>query len=403
MSRKSCGRKAMRKHRGYILKALAAIVTAVLLPVTVSAHGGRTDSQGGHNSPDGYHYHHGYPAHQHDGGHCPYNFDDKTNHSGSSKDTKKAETSAKSGSSGNNAVAQENVRSVESSLREDLISRNDELIKQIKYKERFKVVVVIMSGATIILLFLLRSRNNSIESLKKSRSEALIDNQYLKNEIRQTQKKMLQAEKNARIAEDILRQKLCIVETREANERLQLKMAERTILSLKSRLAEAEQKKALPSHADVEADENIQKLRIQIFRDNICHWLEAPENLSAQGTVTQQLALSRFTKASKFTRFNGHEFVEVKKTNDEISRDRQGYRDYLSFCGAHAGVGYPRVKCKHLQDKRQVYYLPFDPEYNNIAMKKEFGDTYVNRISEAEHLGYSPAIDLAENRVNDER
>ena len=50
---------------------------------SVSAHSGKTDPQGGHNSPSGYHYHHGYPAHQHINGTCPYDFDDKTNHKSS--------------------------------------------------------------------------------------------------------------------------------------------------------------------------------------------------------------------------------------------------------------------------------------------------------------------------------
>lgn len=118
MSRKSCGRKAMRKHRGYILKALAVIVTAVLLTVPVSAHGGRTDSQGGHNSPSGYHYHHGYPAHQHDGGHCPY----KTSQSGASE---------KSGAN-DTIAAQENILNDEDSLRAEVLAYKKELAKQIK-------------------------------------------------------------------------------------------------------------------------------------------------------------------------------------------------------------------------------------------------------------------------------
>ena len=134
----------MRKHRGYILKALAAIVTAVLLPVTVSAHGGRTDSQGGHNSPSGYHYHHGYPAHQHEGGHCPY----KTGQSGASE---------KSGSD-DAIAAQENVRSDEDSLRAEILAYKKELAKQIKYKERFATAVIILSGAIIILSVLLWSQ-----------------------------------------------------------------------------------------------------------------------------------------------------------------------------------------------------------------------------------------------------
>lgn len=76
----------------------------LLLPIfvlTASAHTGRTDSNGGHydRSTGEYHYHHGYPAHDHydmDGDEivdCPYDFDDRTGeNSGSS-----------SGSSGGNA------------------------------------------------------------------------------------------------------------------------------------------------------------------------------------------------------------------------------------------------------------------------------------------------------------
>jgi hypothetical protein len=46
-----------------------------------SAHSGSLDGKGGHRSTStgDYHYHHGYPAHSHENGICPYNFDDKTN------------------------------------------------------------------------------------------------------------------------------------------------------------------------------------------------------------------------------------------------------------------------------------------------------------------------------------
>lgn len=66
---------------------LCFIALLSVLAISVSAHGGRTDSNGGHNSSSGYHYHHGYPAHSHydmdgDGKNdCPYDFDDKTDHS----------------------------------------------------------------------------------------------------------------------------------------------------------------------------------------------------------------------------------------------------------------------------------------------------------------------------------
>ncbi len=56
------------------------------LTLSVSAHAGKTDASGGHidNNTGVYHYHHGYPAHQHTGGRCPYDFDDKTGQSSGS-------------------------------------------------------------------------------------------------------------------------------------------------------------------------------------------------------------------------------------------------------------------------------------------------------------------------------
>lgn len=72
-------------------KRLLAFLLAflLLLSPTVLAHSGKTDANGGHydRSTGEYHYHHGYPAHQHydmdgDGvADCPYDFDDKTDRS----------------------------------------------------------------------------------------------------------------------------------------------------------------------------------------------------------------------------------------------------------------------------------------------------------------------------------
>lgn len=76
-----------------LLLCLCALLCALTL--SVFAHPGGTDANGGHTdqSTGEYHYHHGYPAHYHTGGRCPYNFDDKTgqnsgspsNNSGSSE------------------------------------------------------------------------------------------------------------------------------------------------------------------------------------------------------------------------------------------------------------------------------------------------------------------------------
>ena len=63
------------------MKKIIAVISCLLLAFTcASAHSGRTDAAGGHwdSSAGEYHYHHGYPAHQHTGGICPYDYDDQT-------------------------------------------------------------------------------------------------------------------------------------------------------------------------------------------------------------------------------------------------------------------------------------------------------------------------------------
>lgn len=72
----------------------ALVLLLLVLSATIAyAHPGDTDSSGGHydSSSGEYHYHHGYPAHQHTNGRCPYDFDDRTGwnsgSSGSSSDS----------------------------------------------------------------------------------------------------------------------------------------------------------------------------------------------------------------------------------------------------------------------------------------------------------------------------
>lgn len=70
-----------------ILSICIALLSIFLLSSLAFAHPGKTDEDGGHYdySTGEYHYHHGYPAHQHTGGQCPYEFDDRTGwNSGSS-------------------------------------------------------------------------------------------------------------------------------------------------------------------------------------------------------------------------------------------------------------------------------------------------------------------------------
>lgn len=62
------------------IKMAALVFLIFLLPLHALAHPGKSDYQGGHtdHSTGVYHYHHGYPAHFHTNGECPYDFKDKT-------------------------------------------------------------------------------------------------------------------------------------------------------------------------------------------------------------------------------------------------------------------------------------------------------------------------------------
>ena len=78
----------MKYSRAVILPLILLTFTSCMV---ASAHPGRTDAQGGHydRSTGEYHFHHGYPAHQHENGECPYDFDNRTGeNSGSSSGTK---------------------------------------------------------------------------------------------------------------------------------------------------------------------------------------------------------------------------------------------------------------------------------------------------------------------------
>lgn len=87
---------------------IATLLFIILSAVTVYAHPGKTDSNGGHTdrSTGEYHYHHGYPAHNHsdlDGDgvkeYCPYDHDDATDHTNVRGTVTKSSTDSKKPSS----------------------------------------------------------------------------------------------------------------------------------------------------------------------------------------------------------------------------------------------------------------------------------------------------------------
>ena len=61
-----------------LTKTISIILTLIMCSIPTFAHSGRTDSSGGHRDNKNasglgsYHYHHGYPAHLHPDGVCPY-------------------------------------------------------------------------------------------------------------------------------------------------------------------------------------------------------------------------------------------------------------------------------------------------------------------------------------------
>ena len=84
----------MKKSVAFFLSAIIALSC----PFSAFAHSGRTDGAGGHHDYKNvsglgyYHYHHGYPAHLHPNGVCPYE-------SGSSSTTTSSSTQSTSNSS----------------------------------------------------------------------------------------------------------------------------------------------------------------------------------------------------------------------------------------------------------------------------------------------------------------
>ena len=110
-----------------LLCAILVIVTLFAVTTTCYAHSGNTDSKGGHRDSSGsYHYHHGYPAHQHTGGVCPYDYDDKTSsgsgYSSNSSYTPSYTTSSSSSKSSSNSSNTSSYKSSSSASKSNDIS-----------------------------------------------------------------------------------------------------------------------------------------------------------------------------------------------------------------------------------------------------------------------------------------
>ena len=138
-----------------ILLVYFALICSLCL--TVYAHPGRTDGNGGHtdHNTGEYHYHHGYSAHDHydmdgDGdADCPYDFDDKTgsrsgSSSGSSSYTSSSSTSA--------------------SRKEETVVET--VVKEVPYIPTWVFVVFVAAG--VALLVLIACFNSTKEDLERT-------------------------------------------------------------------------------------------------------------------------------------------------------------------------------------------------------------------------------------------
>lgn len=144
-------------------KLLIIAACLLLLPIIVYAHPGQTDGNGGHydRSTGEYHYHHGYPEHDHhdmdgDGNlDCPYDFIDATNN--------------RSGSSSSSDTVRNNYSSAKSTAETVVIYQDREVIKEIPYVP--KLIKWILAGMGFLCLYLFKSRQidkEDIERLEKT-------------------------------------------------------------------------------------------------------------------------------------------------------------------------------------------------------------------------------------------
>lgn len=169
---------------------LLSAITLFLLETKAYAHAGKTDWQGGHTDREtgDYHYHHGYPAHDHydmdgDGkADCPYDFDDKTNHSSS--------TTGKSSGSSTGYTYPE----LETISRPTLPTQQEETsvptqntpieTKEDKMTKHLLFVVAFLIFVIIILLLMRKHSKEEIESLKM---EMIKEDNIHKNELRKSE------------------------------------------------------------------------------------------------------------------------------------------------------------------------------------------------------------------------
>lgn len=146
--------KRAKQSVKYVVAILTFFFVLFICNFPVFSHPGKTDSSGGHynRSTGEYHYHHGYPAHAHENGICPYEFDDNTDHT--TKDV-----SSSGITSGTSSASNENGKkyTFTSSQTTSSIEKQESSLKQSKKTESksgfwFDIIFDLISFTILVIL-----------------------------------------------------------------------------------------------------------------------------------------------------------------------------------------------------------------------------------------------------------
>lgn len=138
-----------------VLSLLSVFIISLIIPVF--AHPGSLDENGGHydRSTGEYHYHHGYSAHQHENGECPYDF----------KDNVDDDYTPNNNSSSNNHTYPDESITIEPTTKQVSASNG------IREVEGFLILFLIIAFL-VVFLYVLRGVSFLIETKKKNQQQA---------------------------------------------------------------------------------------------------------------------------------------------------------------------------------------------------------------------------------------
>lgn len=155
---------------------LITFLLVIIIPIITFAHKGRTDSSGGHYdySAKEYHYHHGYSAHQHPNGVCPYETTTSTNILEETSTSTSEETPTTFSNDNNIQDLQENIKRLEDqiSYKQQTIGSLNKEIEEYKKKLEEKsscshYITFLFISISIILLYIIYSLNKNLKQKNK--------------------------------------------------------------------------------------------------------------------------------------------------------------------------------------------------------------------------------------------